>query len=152
MGCLALLANPQVAWSTSPQLDSLTPSITLHLKNTTVKEVIAEIENQGDFYFTYSTNHVNVNRKVSIDVKNNSVEKVLDQLFANEGIGYSIEDNHIVLYKQSQETQVASVKQEKRKSPVSSVTRMAPLSVPVSLKKEPPTVPLPISTENSTWK
>lgn len=115
MGCLALLANPQVAWSTSPQLDSLTPSITLHLKNTTVKEVIAEIENQGDFYFTYSTNHVNVNRKVSIDVKNNSVEKVLDQLFANEGIGYSIEDNHIVLYKQSQETQVASVKQEKRK-------------------------------------
>ncbi|WP_455666560.1 TonB-dependent receptor [Phocaeicola sp.] len=86
--------------------------MSLNMENTTVHDVIAAIEKQGDFYFTYNLNQINVNRKVSIKVENKTVNQILDQLFSEYGIDYKIENRHIVLYKKAAEG-VTAVKQQK---------------------------------------
>lgn len=115
VGCFVFLANPQSLQAAHATLDDGTPNITLNVKNTKVKDIISEIENQRDYYFTYSTTHVNVERKVSIQVEDHSIEHVLDKLFANQGIGYTIDNNHIVLYKEAATTGKKEIKQEKLK-------------------------------------
>lgn len=67
--------------------------------NTTVGDVLREIEEMSEFYFTYNSSTVNTKRVVSIDIKDRKVNEILDVLFAGENIGYSINDKHIVLYR-----------------------------------------------------
>ena len=42
-----------------------------------------------------------MNEKVSIDVKNKSVEEVLEMLFVGKNIRYKVEGEHISVYKPS---------------------------------------------------
>lgn len=86
--------------------------LSLDMNNATVHDVISAIEKQGDFYFTYNLNQINVNRKVSVNVQNSTVNQILDQLFGEYGVDYKIENNHIVLFKKAV-NEVASVKQQK---------------------------------------
>lgn len=113
LGCLTFLTS-QTALGTNTLPDH-TPNITLKVKNTKVKDIIAEIENQGDYSFTYSTHSVNVNRKVSIQVEDHSIESVLDELFANEGVGYTIDNKNIVLFKEQNENPMQASKQTRKK-------------------------------------
>lgn len=78
---------------------SQTVRLSVEVNNTTVGDVLREIEEQSEFYFTYNSSVVNTKRVVSIDMKNRQVNEILDELFAGENIGYSINDKHIVLYK-----------------------------------------------------
>lgn len=99
-GCFFLLSVQNNVFGAINKPDSSMQSITINMKNATVKDVISEIESQGEYYFTYSSNQINIKRIVSIQVKNNSIETVLKKLFTNQGIRYSIENNHVVLYKE----------------------------------------------------
>ena len=65
--------------------------------NRTVKEIIREIEQSSEYIFFYLDNSVNLNRKVSVKVENENVEKVLDQLFAGTRNQYYISDRQIVI-------------------------------------------------------
>lgn len=78
---------------------SQTARISVEVNNTTVGDVLHEIEEHSEFYFTYNSSVVNTKRVVSIDMKNRQINEILDELFAGENIGYSINDKHIVLYK-----------------------------------------------------
>ena len=83
---------------------SQTARISVEVNNTTVGDVLHEIEEQSEYYFTYNSSVVNTKRVVSIDMKNRQVNEILDELFAGENIGYSINDKHIVLYKKDAES------------------------------------------------
>lgn len=48
-----------------------------------------------------------MNEKVSIDVKNKSVEEVLEMLFVGKNIRYKVEGEHISVYKPQQSRQNA---------------------------------------------
>lgn len=80
---------------------SQTARLSVEVNNTTVGDILREIEEQSEFYFTYSSSVVNTKRVVSIDMKNRKVNEILDELFAGENVGYSINDKHIVLYKKN---------------------------------------------------
>ncbi|NJM16182.1 MAG: hypothetical protein HC896_13135 [Bacteroidales bacterium] len=71
--------------------------LSLSLKNTTVKDVLSSIEDQGEFYFMYSEKLVDVYRQVSVDAKNQKVTTVLNNLFAGTDVTYTIKDQIIVL-------------------------------------------------------
>lgn len=73
--------------------------LSIEVTNITVGDVLREIEEQSEFYFTYNSNVVDTKRIVTIDMNNRRVNEILDELFANENIGYLINDKHIVLYK-----------------------------------------------------
>ena len=76
---------------------SQTKTLNLNIENTTVKEVLSQIEDQSDFYFMYSGKLIDANRKVSINVENQKIDKVLRSIFANTDVEYTIKDRIIVL-------------------------------------------------------
>src|SRR5690554_6087790 len=76
---------------------SQTTLLSLEMNNSTIKEVLDEIEEQSEFRFMYSGKFVDVNREVSLDVKNRNVETILDILFSDTEVDYTVKDRFIVL-------------------------------------------------------
>ncbi len=71
--------------------------ISLNAKNTTIKDVLADIENKSEFFFMYDAKKVNVDQKIVIAADNQLVTKILDVMFENRGISYSINNRQIAL-------------------------------------------------------
>lgn len=71
--------------------------ITLQVKNQTVSDVLEKIEKQSNYYFFYNNKEVDVNRIVSIDVENKQLRDVLDMMFGDSKIQYSVLENSIIL-------------------------------------------------------
>lgn len=69
----------------------------LKLNNVTVKQVFVEIEENSEFILLYNENIVDVNRKVNVQVKNKTIESVLDKVFEGTKNAYKIYDRQIVI-------------------------------------------------------
>lgn len=93
-----LLGTLQTMASTSY---SQVTMLTLERENVTVKEVLSIIEKNSEFYFTYSQDQIDVNQKTSVKVEGKGINEVLDQLFAGKNVKYTINDRHVVLYKEA---------------------------------------------------
>ncbi len=65
--------------------------------NTSVADVLSKIEDQSNFYFLCNRELVDLDRRVSISVDNQSIEKILDQIFKGTNVDYLIEGRQIVL-------------------------------------------------------
>ncbi len=76
---------------------SQTKVLNLNMKNSTLKEVLRNIEDQSEFYFMYSERLVDVKREVSVNIKNQKIDDVLDQLFAQTDVVYTVKDRFILL-------------------------------------------------------
>ncbi len=100
--------------------------INLKMENVTIKEVLRGIEEKSDFYFLYNNDLINVNRTVSIDVKNEKVQDVLSQLFADKSITFMVKDRQIVL----SPMQSGSTMDQKAKSVSGKVTDQSGGSLP----------------------
>jgi len=104
--------------------------INLKMENVTIKEVLREIEDKSDFYFLYNNDLINVNRKVSIDVKNEKVQDVLSQLFADKNINFLVKDRQIVLSPLPVESGNGFVPAQKTKAVTGKVTDQSGGSLP----------------------
>jgi TonB-linked SusC/RagA family outer membrane protein len=71
--------------------------LNLDMKNSTVKEVLRNIEKQSEFVFMYSEKLIDVNREVSVTVKNKKISEVLDELFAGTDVSYKVKDRFVLL-------------------------------------------------------
>lgn len=71
-------------------------NVTLKSNNMELEKVLNEIEQQTDFLFVYN-NHVNVSRKVSVNLKKASLERTLENLFKGTNVKYSIDGTYILL-------------------------------------------------------
>lgn len=76
---------------------SQTQLLNLEIKNSTVKEVLYQIEAQSEFVFMYSEKLVDVTREVSVDVENKKIKDVLDLIFAGTDVSYKVKDRFILL-------------------------------------------------------
>ena len=84
--------------------------LSINVKNKTIKEVFSEIENKTEYIIFYRDGMVDVERKVSINVRNQKIDVILDKLFENTNNYYTISDRQIVI----------SRKTEQKPAPVSS--------------------------------
>ena len=73
--------------------------VSLELNNTTVERVIETIEQKTDFKFIYKLNDIDLDRVVSIHVKNQNITVVLDQLFKGVPTEIIVRDTQIMLKK-----------------------------------------------------
>lgn len=80
-------------------LYSQSASLTLRMSNTTIEDVLNRIEEQTEFRFLYNKKIVDVEHKVNVSTKNGKITDVLDHLFKDAGISYTISDRQIVLNK-----------------------------------------------------
>lgn len=83
---------------------SQSTALTLQLNNTPIEDVLNRIEEQTEFRFLYNKKIVNVERKVNVIVDGKSIMEVLDNIFKNSGISYTISDRQIVLNKKESPT------------------------------------------------
>lgn len=70
-------------------------SIDLELSNVSLKEAIQAIEKQTDFVFFYSTEEVDLTKRVDINVRKGNIENVLKDVFRD--YAYRIENRKILL-------------------------------------------------------
>lgn len=71
--------------------------LSLSMKNSTVKEVLGQIEEKSEFYFLYNNQLINVERKVNVEVQNEKVDVILSKLFDDGSVNVLIRDRHIIL-------------------------------------------------------
>ncbi|MDD3212007.1 SusC/RagA family TonB-linked outer membrane protein [Bacteroides graminisolvens] len=83
--------------------------VELYLKNATLKSVVSSLKEQMEIAFSYDTalDVINVNN-VSVNVKNENIQSVLDKVFNGTGISYRIEDKIVVLYRASDNKELRS--------------------------------------------
>src|SRR5690554_3246106 len=76
---------------------SQTIEFEIHMVNSTVSDILSEIENQSEFKIMYSDNFIDVARRVTIDIEKGSIGTVLEQLFAGTNVDYTIKDRFVIL-------------------------------------------------------
>lgn len=70
--------------------------VSIHMNNVKLDKILNEIENQTDYLFIYN-NQVDINKIISVKVKNEAVAQVLDRILSGTGINYELEGTHIIL-------------------------------------------------------
>ena len=79
--------------------------INLQLKETSLKQILDEVEKQTDYRFVYHTGTLPEDKKVSIHVTNASLDEVLTKAFTGLPITYRVkDDNLVVIFAQDQKT------------------------------------------------
>ena len=73
-------------------------NITLNLTNVTLSQAMNEIEKASGFTFFYDLKQIDVNRKVSLNVKNMPISKVVDGMLKNADCGFEITNTQIALF------------------------------------------------------
>jgi TonB-dependent starch-binding outer membrane protein SusC len=101
--------------------------LTLEAKNTTVKDVLNQIEEQSEFYFLYNSKLVDVYRKVNLDVKDKKISDILEMVFEGTNTTYKVVDRQIVL---TTEEMGSSFEAQQQKSVSGKVTDSTGASLP----------------------
>lgn len=83
--------------------------ISLNLKNSTVEKVLQTIEEKSDYYFLYNNRLIDVDRKVSVRVRNTAISDVLDELFESENVEYEVKESQIILSPKEMYGQISAV-------------------------------------------
>ena len=81
--------------------------ITIEAKSKAVKEVFNDIEKQSEFIVFFLDQNIDVDRKVSLSAKKQTVNKILDQMFKGTDVSYSIVGRQIVISKVANKTSTA---------------------------------------------
>jgi TonB-dependent starch-binding outer membrane protein SusC len=71
--------------------------LSLNMKNVSAKTVLQQIEDKTQYFFIYDASVVDVEKRVNIDVENQSIEKILDKLFEGTNVVYKINNRQIAL-------------------------------------------------------
>ena len=71
--------------------------LNLNVKNEAIVNILEKIEDQSKFYFMFDASRINVDQRKSVDCENQLITSILDQLFENTGIIYSINDRQVLL-------------------------------------------------------
>ena len=94
--------------------------LSIQQRSVALSRVFYEIEKQTGYSFLVRNNDINMNEKVSIDVKNKSEEEVLEMLLVGKNIRYKVEGEHISVYKpqQSRQNAITGLVMDVAKEPV----------------------------------
>ncbi|WP_430810740.1 MULTISPECIES: TonB-dependent receptor [unclassified Carboxylicivirga] len=95
LGVLNIYSLPTVSQNTK---------VSLSLRQATVKQVLNELEAKTEFSFLYNDNLVDVERVVNLEVRDNTMDKILDHIFANTDVQFRIIDQRIILTKKASES------------------------------------------------
>lgn len=79
--------------------------ISFNLRNVPLKTVVTQIEKQTDYLFVYDEQSININQKVTVNAKNNTVEEILKNVLSGTEATFSIEGKNIILRKKQKSDQ-----------------------------------------------
>src|SRR5690554_1625558 len=74
-------------------------TINLDSKSGTIKDFCRDIENKSDYIFVFSDIASEViNKRVNVNATSSEIKEILNTIFANSGLTYSVIENQIVVY------------------------------------------------------
>ena len=76
---------------------SQTTRLSLDVNNSSIKDVLNQIEEKSEFYFIYDASLIDVSKVISIKVENKSVSDILDEVFKGSDVIYRIVDRQIAV-------------------------------------------------------
>lgn len=116
-------------------------TLTVRMNNRTVKDVFSYIEKNSEFIFVYHGSNINLNRKVNVDVSNQTVEAILSKMFAGTDVEYIVNDRQIIVRRNEankKEMVVVVAPQQEKKITVTGIVKDAKgeplIGVNVSIK------------------
>ncbi|MDX9881461.1 MAG: SusC/RagA family TonB-linked outer membrane protein [Prolixibacteraceae bacterium] len=71
--------------------------LSLNYNNVTIREILKQIEEQSSFKFLLQDERLDIDRKVNIQVKDETVDHVLDEIFGKQGVSYVITEKNLVI-------------------------------------------------------
>lgn len=104
---LCLMLGVEVGLATESYSQKTTFTISVH--DQSVKDVFNYIEQHSEFIIFYLDETIDVNRKVSVNLKDQQIESILEQLFKNTDVTYTINDRQILLSKRKTEIKTIPV-------------------------------------------
>ena len=81
-------------------------NVSLNLKNVTVKEALEAVRKQTGKSFFFNVNDVNMNQRITMNIKDESLDIALALILEGQQLNYEIKDNHIILSKLQAKAQV----------------------------------------------
>lgn len=112
MKLLTVLMLAMVAVSAANNTYSQATKFNLKLNDATVKQAFQEIEENSEFILLYNEKDVDINRRVDVKVKGETVESVLNQVFKGTQNAWRIYDRQIVILKDENAEIPAILKQK----------------------------------------
>ena len=82
-------------------------NLTFNQRNTSLEKLFTEIKKQTGYLFLYNQEWIKLSKKVDINVKNASLENVLDACFSDQPLSYTIVNKTIVLRLKNQPVAIA---------------------------------------------
>ncbi len=73
--------------------------LNFRLENASLQEFFARVEQISEFYFFYKEDEVDLETNVSLDIQNQTIDKILDNVLKETGLNYKIVDRYIVVSK-----------------------------------------------------
>ena len=111
-----------------------TTTVSLHVENQTVGDVLQQIESKTEFSFFYNNRHVDLNRKVSVSMNETNIFKILDAVFDGTDVVYQVVDNRIVLSKKNESLPLVQQSGKKITGTVLDATGMPVIGANVMVK------------------
>jgi TonB-linked SusC/RagA family outer membrane protein len=87
--------------------------LNLKLSNVMVKDVLSRIEKESDFVFLYNVDKFDENRKVSVDMDDATINKILDAVLKDQNLKYDIYDRQIIISSKKPNGQMQGSVQQK---------------------------------------
>ena len=73
--------------------------LNVNLNNTTIKDLFGYIEQNSEFVFLYRSEDFNTTKKVSVEVKDATINEILDQALKGEKVEYDVYERQVVIRK-----------------------------------------------------
>lgn len=84
---------------------ALATGIDFQVKNVTVREAVLKLQQQYGFSVTVESNDVDMNRKVSVSAKNESISTILSRIFTGQNVTYTVTNKSIIIQNRKQPTE-----------------------------------------------
>ena len=73
-------------------------SFSVKVDNITLKEAIEVIKKQGNYSFLIRNNDIDLNRKVSVNINNGTINDVMGQLLAGTDVSYEVNGPRVIMF------------------------------------------------------
>jgi TonB-linked SusC/RagA family outer membrane protein len=87
---LSLVSFASVSYSQATKL-------TFETKDATIESVFKQIESLSEYKFAYNSTKLNVDRKISLKVENQTIDNILDKILGSANFKYQIVDRYIII-------------------------------------------------------
>ncbi len=100
---IVLSLQMSVAEDTSAQVKSVKEvKVSIHQKNTTLRNLFKEIENKTGYTFNFSSRKINLSKKITINRQNGTLEEVLLDISKNHSLSFKQVNNSIGVYQKAE--------------------------------------------------